>query len=652
VKGVPAHVSGPAPHGSMTPSGSRNAADDRALLATLTSHLTVHGSGWFPDLGDGEVAVELRSWSRRTTTDLLHFALGPPDVRRPEVIVKVPRQQPELGHRTGARSRPRVLPRTPPEERPAREFAELRRIEQLVRAAASPGIEAVRALDHLPASGAVVMERYDRPTLQQLFLRWVLGGRTTHAVVDAFAHAGAWLRLYHASTNPDADPVNETVEQLGAVVEQLAAYVSDRTADPQVAALLAAVTARVHALETHPAPLGPAHGDFGLPNLLVGSDGEVAALDTVGRWRAPTSQDVASLLTSTRTSKPFVLSRGRGIPGGRLARCERAFLDGYGAGDALDPELLRIHELAAHLDKWAYLLARDGAPGWARPATAWHRHQLQRYLAGRVQALLSAPSAGTRPTRTLPGARVRRAERQEGCTVALIGPDGAGKSTISRHLPVALGRPATTVYLGVNLAASDLMLPTTRLLRRLGRADGQRPAPATTAAVTNGAPGTDHRPGGGLRTSLRIGNLIAEEWYRWSVAAWHRRRGEVVVLDRHFLFDYYDRDVRPPPDTTLPVIRRLHGYLLREHYPRPDLTILLDAPATLLFARKGEGSVDELEARRQRYRELLDEVPRSAVVDASQPLASVLDEVVRLVRAVDAELRRSRGGAPYGLRPR
>src|SRR5690606_16626163 len=48
-------------------------------------------------------------------------------------------------------------------------------------------------------------------------------------------------------------------------------------------------------------------------------------------------------------------------------------------------------------------------------------------------------------------------------TVALIGPDGAGKSTISRKVVEMLDIPAKYLYMGVNLEASNLMLPTTRL---------------------------------------------------------------------------------------------------------------------------------------------------------------------------------------------
>jgi hypothetical protein len=61
-------------------------------------------------------------------------------------------------------------------------------------------------------------------------------------------------------------------------------------------------------------------------------------------------------------------------------------------------------------------------------------------------------------------------------TVALIGPDGAGKTTIGRRLEHALPRPVKYIYMGVNLDSSNVMLPTTRLVKAIKRALGAPPA--------------------------------------------------------------------------------------------------------------------------------------------------------------------------------
>ena len=60
-------------------------------------------------------------------------------------------------------------------------------------------------------------------------------------------------------------------------------------------------------------------------------------------------------------------------------------------------------------------------------------------------------------------------------TVALIGPDGAGKTTVARKLADVLPVPVRYLYMGVSTDSSNVMLPTTRITRRVKRALGAPP---------------------------------------------------------------------------------------------------------------------------------------------------------------------------------
>lgn len=133
------------------------------------------------------------------------------------------------------------------------------------------------------------------------------------------------------------------------------------------------------------------------------------------------------------------------------------------------------------------------------------------------------------------------------------------------------------------------------------------------------------------RSFLRLGNRLAEEWHRALVASLHKRRGSIVVFDRHFFADYYAYDVSLKPRRS--ASRRVHGFVLSRIYPRPDLAIYLDAPAEILFERKGEGTLESLERRRREYRELGQVLREFTVVDASLPLDAVTREVADVIAA-------------------
>jgi thymidylate kinase len=238
-------------------------------------------------------------------------------------------------------------------------------------------------------------------------------------------------------------------------------------------------------------------------------------------------------------------------------------------------------------------------------------------------------------------------------TVALIGPDGCGKTTVATRLADGLsgaGLPLPTryVYMGVNLETSNLILPTTWLWLRLKKAMGRRPDLAGPPDPTRRKrPKTLlRRMAASVKGWLRLTNLLGEELFRQAVIAHHRRRGRIVLLDRDFFIDYYAHDVAPPADAPRSWASRFHGFVLRRLYCRPDLVLFLDAPAELLFQRKGEGTVELLERRRQEYLRLPDQVRQFHTVDAGQPLDRVLEEVSRRImefhRTDDATRQRAR----------
>jgi thymidylate kinase len=178
-------------------------------------------------------------------------------------------------------------------------------------------------------------------------------------------------------------------------------------------------------------------------------------------------------------------------------------------------------------------------------------------------------------------ARLRKpftALRRPGIGVTILGPDGAGKSTLAETLRTGFPTPTRTIYLGLyggGLAGGGLF----GLLRRLGRL-----------------------------------------WRGWLVGRWHRWRGRLVVYDRHAL------DARVPGRRG-GASSRIRRWLLAHAIPSPELIIVLDAPAEVLFARKAEHDVATLEAQRRGYLEIARGFPSAQVVDAERDADLVRREV-------------------------
>jgi thymidylate kinase len=220
-------------------------------------------------------------------------------------------------------------------------------------------------------------------------------------------------------------------------------------------------------------------------------------------------------------------------------------------------------------------------------------------------------------------------------TVALIGPDGSGKTTISKRLETELGLPVTSIYMGVNMYSSSVMLPHMRLVRFL-RQRKHSDDPDLTSDIRDARPQPKTaalRPIAALRSGIRLASWLAEESYRLLVARRHTRRGRIVVFDRHFFADFYAEEVGAPPASSRPMARRIRIFVLTHVYPKPDLTVFLDAPAEVVYARKPEGTIERLRKRREAYIAVLPAIPEHVVVDASLPADEVVNRVAAAIRS-------------------
>ena len=200
-----------------------------------------------------------------------------------------------------------------------------------------------------------------------------------------------------------------------------------------------------------------------------------------------------------------------------------------------------------------------------------------------------------------------RIVRPTGGWIAFIGPDGCGKSLVISVIRQHFARAFREVQ-------CFHLRP--QLLRRKANAKG---------VVTD----PHGQPARGLLASIaKVFYFVADYslGYLFLIAP-------ALRLTRLIIFDRYIYDLLVDSK------RARYGgpaWLLRlaaRVVPRPDLVVLLDAPAEVLWSRKQEVPFDEVVRQRTAYLQLAGTLPSTTVVNAAQPLPDVIHDVIEVLIA-------------------
>jgi len=202
----------------------------------------------------------------------------------------------------------------------------------------------------------------------------------------------------------------------------------------------------------------------------------------------------------------------------------------------------------------------------------------------------------------------RRWAKPTGFWIAVLGPDGSGKSTVLDHLSTVI---------------SPLFWRMERMHFRPG-VIGKPRAGAEAAVNPHG-----RAPYGMFLSVAKVGHLAADYLLGYFLRLRpHLARSGLLLSDRC----YHDLLVDPRRYRYAGplVLARAVGAVL----PRPDLFVFLDAPEEVLLARKRELAREELARQRRAYLALAGRIRPSVVVDASQPLEDVVRAACEAVLTV------------------
>jgi thymidylate kinase len=181
-------------------------------------------------------------------------------------------------------------------------------------------------------------------------------------------------------------------------------------------------------------------------------------------------------------------------------------------------------------------------------------------------------------------------------TIVLCGPDGSGKSTAMEKVIAALA-PSFSPAKGRQFHWKPPVF------------SGKRQAARAPVTDPHAAP---------PRNSVASVVAFGVHWLEFWLGTWLTLRpvtfkGGLVLIDRwyyDFLVDQKRYRLRVPTG----LVRA--GYRL---LPKPDLVLLLDAPAEILLQRKQELALEEIERQRTAYLAALKPLPNCVVLDASEP---------------------------------
>lgn len=194
-----------------------------------------------------------------------------------------------------------------------------------------------------------------------------------------------------------------------------------------------------------------------------------------------------------------------------------------------------------------------------------------------------------------------------GLCIAIFGPDGIGKSAVIEAMKLDVGTAFSAV---VQFHFRPMF----------GRQEARPPVTDPHGQA----------PRSLLISSVKLIYWLLDCWYGFFIAIRSARRcSRLVIFDR-----YYPDILVDPLRYRLPASILRFARLLAAMAPRPDLYVLLDAPADVVQRRKHEVSPAESQRQRLAYLAMFQSMPAKLLVNADAPVNQVARQVSAAVSAL------------------
>jgi thymidylate kinase len=203
-----------------------------------------------------------------------------------------------------------------------------------------------------------------------------------------------------------------------------------------------------------------------------------------------------------------------------------------------------------------------------------------------------------------------------GIIVAIIGPDGSGKSTTTKEI-AKIFEKIYSFNEECHIYWRPGILPLLGDLFRLEKREFKGPCTNPHAA----------KPSGFLFSLMRLIYYTIDYIIGYPLKILPKiARNYMIIFDRYyydFIIDPYRSRIKLP---------RFIPYLIMKFIiPKPDVVIYLDNNPDTLIKRKQEVPIEELERQLTEYRDLVSKLPNGYIINGDRPLEDIVHEAASLI---------------------